>query len=86
MNKNVKEAAELYALGMISAEQVEEFTNSTQELEEAMQYAEKYSRDYNEYLKGLEVADKYKLTDEYNYCVFKLGMTPEEALLEWDIL
>mgnify|MGYP000380960210 CR=1 FL=1 len=85
MNKNAKEAAELYALGMISAEQVEEFTNSTQELEEAMQYAEKYSREYSEYLKGLEVADKYKLTDEYNYCVFELGMTPEEALLEWDI-
>ena len=86
MNEIVKSAAEYYALGAISAEQVQEYCATSEEYKEAMEYAKQYSEQYDNYLKGLEEAGKYHLEDEYNYCVFNLGMSPEEALREWDII
>lgn len=37
------------------------------------------------YEEGLELAKKYNLEVEYNDCI-NGNLTPEEALLEWDIL
>lgn len=37
------------------------------------------------YEEGLELAKKYNLEVEYNDCIND-NLTPEEALLEWDIL
>lgn len=85
MNKNAKSLAEMFALGAISAEQVQEYCATPEEYQEALEYAKQYSEQYDRYLAGLEKAAKYHLENEYNYGVFNLGLTPEEALREWDI-
>ena len=85
MNNKLKEAAKMYALSAISAEQMQEYCATPEEYQEALEYAKQYSEQYSNYLKGLEEAGKYHLEDEYNYCIFNLKMSPEEALKEWDI-
>lgn len=34
---------------------------------------------------AIKLAKKYCLEDEVIYCIDELGMSPEEALYEWDI-
>lgn len=84
MNEMQRTAAEMYAVGAISAEQVEEQCATPEEYKECMEYAEEYYRKYEAYMNGLEKAVQYKLEDEYNHCI-SMGMSPEEALKEWDI-
>lgn len=51
MKTEIKALAEMYALGAISAEQIQEESNcSNAEYKEALQYAKKYSHAYDEYL------------------------------------
>ena len=51
MKTEIKALAEMYALGAISAEQIQEESNcSNAEYKEALQYAKRYSHAYDEYL------------------------------------
>lgn len=51
MKTEIKQLAEMYALGAISAEQIKDVSEcSTEEYKEALQYAKKYSNVYNEYI------------------------------------
>lgn len=36
-------------------------------------------------LAAIEKAKEFKLENEVRYCILELGMSPEEALREWDI-
>ena len=36
-------------------------------------------------LVAIEKAKEFKLEAEVRYCILELGMSPEEALREWDI-
>lgn len=36
-------------------------------------------------LAAIEKAKEFKLENEVRYCILELGMSPEEALSEWDI-
>lgn len=55
MKKEVRDLAEMYALGAISAEQIKEESNcSNAEYKEALQYAKRYSHAYNEYLRWMQ--------------------------------
>lgn len=37
-------------------------------------------------LSAIEKAKEFKLENEVRYCILELGMSPEEALKEWDLL
>ena len=55
MKTEIKELAEMYALGAISAEQIKEESNcSNAEYKEALQYAKRYSHAYDEYIKWIQ--------------------------------
>lgn len=39
-----------------------------------------------EQAKAIDIAEEEGLGAEIEYCIFELGMSPEEALKEWDLL
>ena len=39
-----------------------------------------------EQIQAIDTAEQYKLGAEVEYCIFKLGMSPEKAPKEWDLL
>lgn len=55
MKTEIKALAEMYALGAISAEQIKEESNcSNEEYKEALQYSKKYSHAYDEYIRWIQ--------------------------------
>lgn len=84
MRTSVKGFAEMYAMQAISLSQLVRECHCW-EILPAIKYANAYGKEYDHYLYGLQEAAKYGLEDEYNYCYFRLHMSVEEALAEWDL-
>ncbi len=84
--EDIKNFAEMYALGAISSSQLTEACSDNKLLTEAFDYAHAYSNEYTDFLNGLEKADKNGLAKEFNEYYFHKNMSVDNILLELGLI